>query len=402
MEKKYPQLCVEENCTGCGACEQICAFHAIKMTSNKEGFLHPIIDADKCTNCKACERACPVVNLIDNNNFDTPVLYAAWNKNEDVRRKSSSGGMFSAIAEQVLINGGYVWGAAFDENMHLTYQCVNKTDDLDKLRRSKYVQSKTGDMYSQIKNQLKTGKLVLFTGTSCHVAGLYSYLRPFAKLVDNLLTIDFVCHGVASPMVFKTYLEWLEMKYDDKVVDYNFRDKTYGTFYTVMSLATFENKGKVRLYKNNNSYVTGMMRNLYLRDCCYDCKFNGIKRIADFTIGDFWGLGKDVPFAHQKETIKGISLLAINSCKADKFFNNYLADLINFEQRKMDEAVSGNGNYTKSSKKSPKADCFWNDFIKADTWGDLLGYFKLTNKEYIKYIVNRYLGHKIAKKLKGF
>ena len=210
----------------------------------------------------------------------------------DIRLKSSSGGVFSAIAEYILKNGGIVWGAAYSKDLTLTYQYVENIEDLDRLRRSKYVQAEVNDSFKLIKEQLRVGKNVLFTGTSCHIRGLYSYLPK--KLQENLITIDFICHGVPSPSVFKKYINWLEKKYNDKLVDFNFRDKQYGWDNGVLTVGYFQNQGKKIFMNDENSYFYGMLHDMFIRPCCHECQSNGLQRESDFTIADFWGIGRRI------------------------------------------------------------------------------------------------------------
>lgn len=207
MEKRPPILCDKKDCTGCATCVQICPQSAINMVKDEKGFLYPQIDSTKCIGCLLCEKKCPI-NEPERTTNPSPTVYACWHKNMDIRLKSSSGGVFSAIAEYILKNDGIVWGAAYSKDLILTYQYVESIGDLDKLRRSKYVQAEVNDSFKLIKEQLKAGKKVLFTGTSCHIRGLYSYLPK--KLQENLVTIDFICHGVPSPSVFRKYINWLE------------------------------------------------------------------------------------------------------------------------------------------------------------------------------------------------
>lgn len=397
MEKRLPILCNKNDCTGCATCAQICPQGAINMVKDEKGFLYPQIDSAKCINCLLCEKKCPV-NELERMTNPSPTVYACWHKNMDIRLKSSSGGVFSAIAEYILKNGGIVWGAAYSENLVLTYQYIENIEDLDKLRRSKYVQAKVNDSFKLIKEQLESGRTVLFTGTSCHIRGLYSYLPK--KLHENLITIDFICHGVPSPSVFRKYINWLEKKYNDKLIDFNFRDKQYGWDNGVLTVGYFKNKGKKIFMNDENSYFYGMLHDMFIRPCCHECQSNGLQRESDFTIADFWGIGRKNKFEHEHERNYGISLLALNSEKAHKIYKTGLRDSIVSVQRSQQEAYEGNWNYRFSAKRNPKTTMFWEQFQRTNNWEDLLSFFQPTFSEKCKLFIKKYGGPTIANKLR--
>ena len=189
------------NCCGCSACYSACPKQCISMVEDEEGFRYPIIDKSKCIDCGLCEKVCPVLNVSNPNKPAS--IFAFSNKSEDIRLKSSSGGAFSLLAELVLSQGGVVFGAAYDNNWEVAHTYIERIEDLDMLRRSKYVQSRIGDTYKQAKNFLKEGRKVLFTGTPCQISGLRHYLR---KDYENLITMDFVCHSAPSPKVWRKFL----------------------------------------------------------------------------------------------------------------------------------------------------------------------------------------------------
>lgn len=367
------------------------------MVKDEKGFLYPQIDPTKCVGCLLCEKRCPI-NEPERTTNPSPTVYACWHKNMDIRLKSSSGGVFSAIAEYILKNDGIVWGAAYSKDLILTYQYVENIKDLDKLRRSKYVQAEVNDSFKLIKEQLKAGRKVLFTGTSCHIRGLYSYLPK--KLHENLITIDFICHGVPSPSVFRKYINWLEKKYNDKLIDFNFRDKQYGWDNGVLTVGYFKNKGKKIFMNDENSYFYGMLHDMFIRPCCHECQSNGLQRESDFTIADFWGIGRKNKFEHEHERNYGISLLALNSEKAHKIYKTGLRDSIVSVQRSQQEAYEGNWNYRFSAKRNPKTTMFWEQFQRTNNWEDLLSFFQPTFSEKCKLFIKRYGGPTIANKLR--
>lgn len=191
----------KDKCCGCAACVQVCPKQCFSFEEDKEGFRYPVADRIKCIDCGLCEKVCPVINQYEATN---PIkVYAAINKDEVIRMQSSSGGIFTLLAEKVIREGGVVFGAAFDENWEVQHTYVETIKDLAKLRTSKYVQSRMEDNYQRAKAFLKQGRKVMFTGTSCQIAGLKHFLR---KDYDNLLAVDVICHGVPSPMVWRDYL----------------------------------------------------------------------------------------------------------------------------------------------------------------------------------------------------
>lgn len=396
--KKQSVLCTPTECTACGACAQVCSHGAIKMVADSHGFLHPEIDADKCIGCLLCEKKCPIGKDDDIRNEKATRVVAAWHKGEKIRMTSSSGGVFTAIAEYVLSNGGIVWGAAYSDGLTLRYKCVDKVKELESLRRSKYLQCEVGDAFVQIKQQLQEGKLVLFVGTSCHVRGLYRVVG--LKLKDNLLTADFICHGVPSPAVFSDYVKWIENKYGDKLINFNFRDKRYGWDNGVLTVGTFDKLGERKFMNDENSYFTGMLNNMFIRESCYHCSSNGLKRHSDFTIADFWGIGRNIPYKHEAEKTKGISMLALNSDKALQLFENDLQKRLVWTERSLEEAAAGNSNYEHSSLKNPKSDLFWSKYIDMKTWDDVISVLRPSLVQKCKLIVKRYFGPVIANKLR--
>ncbi len=274
-------ICDKDLCTGCGTCYNACPCNAILMVADKEGFLYPIIDEVKCSNCGVCKEICPILATERNLNSPNPECFA-FSACDELRAESASGGAFPAIAEVILNEGGYVCGAAFDENMTVRHTIINNKDDLQKLKNSKYVQSDVGQCYAEIKILLNSDKKVLFSGTPCQVAGLQSFL---SQNYENLFTIDLICHGTPSDKVFKKYLE--EKTIDgEKVLNVNFRDKINGwsNYLTTTTTTTVP--------ALTDSYMKAFLANLSLRKSCGNCKFNSLPRSGDLTIGDFWGIEK--------------------------------------------------------------------------------------------------------------
>ena len=301
-----------KTCTGCAACMNLCPKAAISMKENGEGFLYPVIDEDKCIHCGLCYKKCPAI-FPEYKNSAAPECYAAMGDNA-LRENSSSGGMFSIIADYVLRRGGYVCGAAYaGDKTSVEHIIISSADDLHKLRGSKYVQSKIGDTYIKIKQLLDGGNIVFFTGCPCQVAGLKSYL---GKEYDNLLTADLVCHGVPSHMVFKKFLK--DLPENGPIESINFRQKKkYGWTHALQIVY----KNGVEYYKPRweCDFYKVFLDSLAIRKSCGNCKFNKLPRQGDFTFGDFWGIGEQYPELDDK---KGTGLVLINTNKADRIFKS--------------------------------------------------------------------------------
>lgn len=337
--KRLPVLCNSDSCMGCSSCFQSCTKGAIEMSLNSEGFYNPIVNNDKCIGCLLCEKSCPILNPIQNNEV-SPKAFVTWNRNTDIRHDSSSGGIFSCFADAIIRNGGVVWGAGYNEGMVLVYQCVESEKGLRRIRRSKYVQTFVGNAFQQIKNQLIEGRKVLFCGTPCHVSGLLAFLR--LTNLDNLLTLDFICHGVPSSQLFQNYIHWLEGKYKDKIVDFNFREKKFGINYNVGTSATFWQLGKKYLYLEDNSYTLGFCRDLTIHKTCFQCHFRNVFRPSDITMGDFHT--KKRKTFPSKEQYKGISCLIVNSSKGEEILKTLNLDLMGVP---LEDIIKANPSYTK-------------------------------------------------------
>ena len=296
-----------KNCTGCHACYSSCPKKIIKMVSNKEGFLVPTIEMDKCVSCNICINACPVLNKkeIETENH----VFGCYNLNHQQRLESASGGVFRVLAEEVIKNNGYVFGAGFNKEFQLEHMCASNMVELKLLLGTKYIQSKIGNTYNQAKELLEKGKYVLFSGTTCQIRGLKSFLK---KDYDNLFTIDLICHGVPSPMVWNDYLDEKGRKHLKKIIT---RDKTYG-MNNAPIVFIYDNGKETKEAYNENLYLKGFIHNLYLRESCFNCKFKGISRISDITIGDFWGLEY---FDNSQQNDYGISVMISHNHRIDSF-----------------------------------------------------------------------------------
>ena len=308
----------ESLCCGCRACEQICSQNAISMISNSEGFLYPRLDMGLCVNCSACEKVCPQTSPIQK--AEPISIYAVQHSSDEILGDSSSGGAFRLIADKVIELGGCVVGCVFDENLHPIFKIANSIEELLPMQGSKYLSSDTLNIYEQVKERLVKGQLVFFTGTPCQCAGVLNYLK---KPYDNLLTAEFLCHGVPSQFAFDSYISYIAKKYRIKdgkksIKKYRFRDKKKRGWGLVSS-CTFVRKNRIKTkysFELTDSYLYGFLNGYFNRYSCYSCKFRGEKRFADFTFCDFWGIEK---FHPEIDKTKGVSALSINTRKADFF-----------------------------------------------------------------------------------
>lgn len=287
----------KKDCCGCHACASVCAHRAITMQTDAEGFLYPVVDKDACTDCGLCEQVCPVIHQASPNR---PLkVYAARSYDEDLRRQSSSGGVFTLLAEAVIREGGVVFGAMFDEEWNVVHAWTETIDGLATFRGSKYVQSTIGNAYKEAKDFLKQGRKVLFTGTPCQIAGLKRYLR---KDYENLLAVDIICHGVPSPLVWQKYLNELCVK--NRITGISFREKTNGwARYSFRLCSSAPKDGDLLQPSSENAFMRGFLSHLSLRPSCHACPSKNGKSESDISIADFWGIEKyNSKFADNKGT----------------------------------------------------------------------------------------------------
>lgn len=345
------QITDKSKCCGCNACVQRCPKQCIVMHEDEEGFLYPQVDVTLCVDCGLCEKVCPM--LAQNDVKKALQIFAAKNKNEHQRLRSSSGGIFILLAEQTIKMGGVVFGARFDKNWEVEHCYVETIEELEPLMRSKYVQSRIGNTYKEAEQFLKEGRRVLFVGTSCQISGLHRFLR---KDYNNLLSVDFIYHGVPSPGIWRKYLQEIKnnalqseaagkntvlpfsLKSMPVITGINFREKGLGGY--GWKKYGFVVHGKSPLKGDQNSvllsvdfgkdiYMKGFLRNLYLRPSCYNCLVKSGKSQSDLTIGDFWGISKLKPEIDDDKGIgailvythKGIEALGFISC--DKIAMTY-------------------------------------------------------------------------------
>ncbi len=338
----------KEKCCGCRACEQVCPKHCITMKPDEEGFLYPVADAALCVNCHLCEQVCPVNHRKEN---QVNAVYAAKNKDEKVRRQSSSGGTFRLLCNQVLAQKGIVYGCAFDEDMTARHIAVESEKEMPRLQSSKYVQSDVGNTYTQVREQLASGRKVLFSGTPCQVAGLKNFLK---KEYDNLLLVDVLCHGVPSPEVFAEYKKVMEKKYGGKMIRLNLRDKKK-SWKRLFVNAEFDNGVNYFVFCGYDSYLSMFLNNLSQRPSCFACPFTTVNRQGDITLGDFWGIKKHI---WDMDDDKGTSMIITNTDKGAEAWSQ-ICDQMTYAETDIETAIDGNKVLCTPSKKNPNRDAFY-------------------------------------------
>jgi len=286
-----PKLVEWDKCCGCAACANKCLKQAISMLPNHEGFLHPVVDAEKCVECGACEKACPGLHPAYNDNA-LKEAFVLQHKNDAVRYQSTSGGAFTAIAEEVIRRGGVVFGAVMTEDLRVVHGCVETMEDLARFRNSKYVQSEIGDCYSHVKHLLNEGRWVCFSGTPCQINGLIKFL---GRDYERLVTVDVVCKSVPSPLIFKKYVEYKKGLEGD-ISDVVFRDKKRGFLYCTMAhyLSHEDRRDAKDVYRRgseSDEWLRLFLSGKISRHSCMTCPYQTAQRVSDFTLGDIWETG---------------------------------------------------------------------------------------------------------------
>lgn len=327
----------EDACYGCQACAEICPVSAISMKADKEGFLYPQIDSNICIECNLCEKSCPTQDKII-----SPLFYpvpttgeAAWEKNLEARLQSTSGGMFFIISKLWQNNGGVIYGVDFNREMKVVHKRADNLKALERMRGSKYVQSDLKGIFKNIKEDLKNGLKVLFSGTPCQVAGLRSFLK---KDYDNLLCIDLVCHGTPSPLIFKEHLSYLEKKFGKEIIDYKFRGKLKSGWRSYIKYFFADGKTKKNFW-GEDFFAYSFYRARFNRRSCFTCAFSRAQRVGDITLSDFWNAEKYVKSLRIQRKY-GFNLVMCNTVKGRKYFNETIP-YINNLSLPMEIAING-------------------------------------------------------------
>ncbi len=343
----------KDECCGCGACCAGCPTGAIRMEPDGEGFLYPVMaDKSLCTDCGKCARVCPVLRAKDqkaDRAEEGPAFYAVVNNDREVLAASSSGGAFTLFAQKILSEGGAVFGAALSADCRkVEHICVEDEVGLEKLRRSKYVQSDMGTCYQQAEKLLKAGRQVLFTGTACQIEGLKGFL---GEDYPGLWCADIICFGVPSPKLWERYIHYREEQTGAPVRKVIFRDKISG--WANSSLTVEFAGGDIHSEKQSeNLYMRAFQRRIALRPCCYQCSFKGTCRIADVTIGDLWGLNAVLP---EWNDDKGVSLLMVRGDRGQTLFEQ-VKENCRWQAIDGEEALRHNPMAVKSASRPPRRD----------------------------------------------
>lgn len=338
------------------ACVNACPKGCITMVDAGEGFSIPQIDRKACSECGACMRVCHRIESTMDCNRPLKTL-ACWTKNDGDRKKSSSGGAFSVLARKTLSRGGVVYGATMDRALKVKHICIEKTEDIRLLQGSKYVQSYLGDTYKSVREQLKAGREVLFTGTPCQVGGLLTYLR---KKYSNLITIDMVCHGVPSQRAFNTFCERTHLSGTCDGVGFRFTEGWGFQLSRELVAPTKDGDSNSTCVKRKPIcpskawYMRAFNKSLMFNESCYTCPYTTPQRVSDFTMADYWGLGTHAPFNHP--TIKGVSMLLVNNERAWSIIQD--CPELFYEERTLEEAIEGNHNLSHCSSRPSGRDTF--------------------------------------------
>ena len=349
------------NCCGCMACVQACPKQCISMCMDEEGFYYPKPDLASCIKCGLCEKKCPLLNLQES--IIPRQIYAAKNKEKKILKRSSSGGAFFCFASKIIEQEGVVFGAKFDESWNVVHDYTESLDGLDAFISSKYVQSRIGSAFRVAEKFLDQGRLVLFSGTPCQIAGLRSFLK---KDYENLYTVDFLCHGVPSPKIWSIYLSQLLKRFQRfkescaQIERISFRDKPNGwlDFFLTIDISVREKnllkKLSISSSHRKNPYMRGFLNNLFLRPSCHSCKFKRFQNHSDVTMGDFWGIGRvNLNFFDPM----GVSMLFVNSLKGEKLLS-LVRNQLEICETDFDSTLSNNG-LNQEVKKHPRRDYFF-------------------------------------------
>lgn len=359
-----------KQCTGCGACFNVCPKNAISMKKNNEGFLEPFIDHKKCVNCGLCEKTCP--QLADNVKFNKAIHTYGVRCKDKIRENCSSGGIFGAIAKWAISKGGSVFGASFTEDYQGVIHIKAKTEEeIQRLYKSKYMQSDTGLIFKEVKKELENSKApVVFAGCPCQVSGLKSFLM---KDYDNLFTIDILCHGVASPEAYRLFLKEFFGDVESPIKNVDFRSKRFGWACNAVVVAAED--GTERVSSHSGDYFNAFLWGYSQRNVCFECKYANKERIGDLTIGDFWGIDKVLPELNDK---KGVSLVLANTTKGNHIIQevkSYIDGIKECDYNKMLDAVKDiNWALYKPGIKPANRDVFFYRLSRGDTFSQALRY----------------------------
>lgn len=371
----------KKDCCGCCACINVCPVQAVTMFKDNEGFEYPAVDAGKCINCEKCQKVCPIGNSNNISCTEIPKSYAAINKDEKIRKKSSSGGIFTLLAENIISENGIVYGVAMSEDCRKAeYIAVNEIDKLNRLRGSKYLQCSAGNVYLKVQEDLQNNKKVLFTGTPCQVEALLSFL---GKEYEQLICMDFICHGTPSPMIWEKYVDFHENE-SSIIKEVSFRNKNFGWKNYAINLKFADGKVYNKAHFID-SFMKAFLNNSALRPSCYKCAFKKLSRTSDITVADFWGINKVMP---EMDDNNGTSLVILHSRKGIKIFEK-LKDKMLYAETVLEDALKYNPAMRKSAEPNANRQHFFDNLDKLDF--DILVSKYAKPKFKIKRIIKRLL-----------
>lgn len=394
---KHINITSKEDCCGCTACANKCPKNAITMKEDEEGFKYPSIDKKKCINCGICKKICPILNRLQLNGFEQKA-YIFQNKNEEVRKDSTSGGFYSSIGEYVINNGGIVYGASYNDNFIIEHSKATTLEELKKFRKSKYVQSDLKNIFSDIKLELDNNRIVLFSGTPCQVSGLKSFLN---KEYEKLITVDIMCHSVPSPLFFEIYKKYILKKMKAKTIkSINFRDKSkYGYKYSMMTIET--DNGVYSEGIDTDPYLRAFFGDYSVRPSCYNCKFKTQKRVSDITIWDCFNIN-EIDKSYDDD--KGTTRILVQSKKGDSILKKI--ENTKIKEIELNDAVKNVKEMTNSVRYESKREGFFKDIVNEN---GIKKYFPITLKTKLNSSVRKILSitglytkvKTIAKKILG-
>lgn len=353
-------------CSGCMACKDACPTSSIHLETFDDGFIYPVVNPDTCVNCNKCLNVCPVHTI--NKNNERQVLYSGVAKDIVKVFAASSGGVFGAIAEKLIEEGYYVCGAAWDSGMNLNHTLISTVEELNRLLKSKYVQSNIEGIYTRINALLRDGKKVFFVGTPCQVSALKNYTNNH----ENLLTADIICHGVPSQRMFNDYISYLNYINGGKVIDFSFRVKNNKFKHAHGYRYTYEKNGKHKTVEgiySDSPYYYAFKTYMIFRESCYECKYATTNRVGDITLGDFWSIEKYDPKANSDI---GVSLVISNSERGSEAIRKI--DSVSFREYPLSYGIETNYSLSKVTK-------------RPDTYDEIMEFYKENGfeKTAIKY-----------------
>lgn len=342
-------------CCGCSACANICPKNCIIMKPDEEGFFYPVTNAAECVACGLCEKVCPVIQSLNNRKAGAVLdTFGGNTKDERLRKNSSSGGIFGMLAKSFFVENGVVVGAAFlDDFYSVRHICIETKDELYRLQGSKYLQSEINDSYKKVKDFLRRGRKVLFTGTPCQVAGLKAYL---GNEYDNLFTQDVICHGTPSPMIWKKYVQYRESVSGGAVQRMSFRHKKYG-WKTFSVFFEFSNNTENVKKLSADPYMQVFLRNIDLRPSCYDCVFRNGTSGSDITLADYWEVQNENP---ELDDDKGTSLIIVHTQKGVEMFQKIQSE-VNCKSVDFEKSIKHNPSYYESVHHPENRESFFDE-----------------------------------------